>query len=246
MWPKRSAIAGRLPVPEDRVPDETPPKVTVSVPRTAPQRFHLPKIVHIPGAILLALIWAAWLWHLPSGGDMREWGISALALEQGRYDTIVLNMFAHAGLLHIGMNSAVLLGFAGPLVWAMGGVRGDMAGGSLRFLVFYFLSGLAGAAMFVGLNPAGDIPAVGASGAISGMIGYVSRLGSRGQMLPLLSRELGRRVWDFAKANLILIVIFAIPFFLGGTGIMIAWEAHLGGFLFGLVAAGLFTGARRG
>jgi len=246
MWPRRSVTAGRHPVPEDRLPDENPPKLTVSVPRTAPQRSHLPKSVHIPGAVLLALIWAAWLWHLPSGGDMREWGISALALEQGRYDTIVLNMFAHAGLLHIGMNSAVLLGFAGPLVWAMGGARGDMVGGSLRFFAFYFLSGLAGAAMFVGLNPEGDIPAVGASGAISGMIGYVSRLGSRGQMLPLMSRELGRRVWDFAKANLILIVIFAIPFFLGGTGIMIAWEAHLGGFLFGLVAAGWFSGDRRG
>ncbi|HSG57536.1 MAG TPA: rhomboid family intramembrane serine protease [Paracoccaceae bacterium] len=228
------------------MPDEMPPKVTVSVPRTAPQRFHLPKIVHIPGAILLALIWAAWLWHLPSGGDMREWGISALALQQGRYDTIVLTMFAHAGLLHIGMNSAVLLGFAGPLVWAMGAKDHQGLRASLRFFAFYLLSGLAGSAMYVGLNWGGDIPAVGASGAISGMIGFVSRLGSRGQMLPLLSRELGRRVWDFAKANLILIVIFAIPFFLGGTGIMIAWEAHLGGFLFGLVATGLFAGGRRG
>ncbi|MCL6251461.1 rhomboid family intramembrane serine protease [Altererythrobacter sp. KTW20L] len=225
--------------------EEQKPQVTVSVPRTAPGRMHLPKAVHIPAAVLLALIWAAWLSHLPTG-DMREWGISALALEQGRYDTIVLNMFAHAGLLHIGMNSAVLLGFAGPLVWAMGASFGDWTGGSLRFFAFYFLSGLAGAAMFVGLNPDGAIPAVGASGAISGMIGYVSRVGSKGRLLPLFSRELGRRIWQFAKANLILIAIFAVPFFLGGTGIMIAWEAHLGGFLFGLVAAGLFDGGRRG
>lgn len=173
---------------------------------------------------------------------MREWGISAAALAQGRYDTLWLHMFAHAGLLHIGMNSAVLLGFAGPLVWAMGG--GTQ--GSLRFFVFYLLSGLAGAALYVGLNPSGDIPAVGASGAISGMIGYVARIGNKGQLLPLFSSELWRRVWSFAKSNLILIVIFAIPFVFGGSGMLIAWEGHLGGFAFGLLAAGLFRGNPHG
>lgn len=173
---------------------------------------------------------------------MREWGISAAALAEGRYDTLWLHMFAHAGLLHIGMNSAVLLGFAGPLVWAMGAGTG----GSLRFLAFYLLAGLAGAALYVGLNPAGNIPAVGASGAISGMLGYVARLGDRGRLLPLLSSELWRRVWSFAKTNLILIVIFAIPFFFGGSGMLIAWEGHLGGFAFGLLAAGLFRGNPHG
>jgi len=53
-------------------------------------------------------------------------------------------------------------------------------------------------------------------------------------------------VWSFIKANLILIALFAIPFFLGGTGILIAWEGHLGGFLFGLFAAGAFMPRRHG
>jgi membrane associated rhomboid family serine protease len=227
------------------VPDE-PPRPTISVPRiapgSAPARSPLPRKVHIPGAILLAACWAAWLWHYPSGGDMREWGISAAALAEGRYDTLWLHMFAHAGLLHIGMNSAVLLGFAGPLVWAMGAGLG----GSLRFLAFYLLAGLAGAALYVGLNPDGNIPAVGASGAISGMLGYVARIGDRGRLLPLFSSELWRRIWSFAKTNLILIVIFAIPFFFGASGMLIAWEGHLGGFAFGLMAAGLFRGNPHG
>ncbi len=204
-----------------------------------PPHWNLPRSVHIPGAILLALCWAAWLWHLPASndlaGDMREWGISAAALEQGRFGTIVLHMFAHASLLHIGMNSAVLLGFAGPLVWVMGG----WPSGGPRFIAFYLLSGLAGAALYLALNPGGDIPAVGASGAISGMIGFGARL-DRGRLLPLASRELWRRVWDFVKANLILMALFAVPFFLGGSGVLIAWEGHLGGLLFGLLASGLF------
>lgn len=206
-----------------------------------PEQWHLPRTVHIPGAVLLALCWGAWLWHLPSGGDMREWGISAAALEQGRYDTLVLHLFAHANLLHIGMNSAVLLGFSGPLVWVMGG----WPKGAPRFLAFYLLAGLAGAVLYVGLNPGGEIPAVGASGAISGLIGVGARL-DRGRLLPLGSRELWRRIWDFVKANLILMALFAIPFFLGGSGMLIAWEGHLGGLLFGLLAAGPFAGRSNG
>lgn len=210
---------------------------TVSVPRTAPPRAgSLPKSVHIPGAILLAMCWAAWLLHYPSGGDMRDWGISSAALLQGRYETIILHMFAHAGLLHISMNSLVLFSFAGPLVWAMG----SGLAGSVRFTVFYLISGLCGGALYVALNAGDNIPAVGASGAISGMIGFVARLDAGKRLLPVFSRELGSRIWEFVKANLILIAIFAIPMLLGGSGMLIAWEGHLGGFLFGLFAASLF------
>lgn len=172
---------------------------------------------------------------------MREWGVSAQALADGHWNTLVLHMFAHANLLHIGMNSAVLAGFAPLLVLAMGGPG---TGGALRFFIFYLLAGLAGALLYIVLNPDGMIPAVGASGAISGMIGFMSRLDGHGGMLPLLSRALGRRIWEFVKANLILIAIFALPFFLGGTGMLIAWEGHLGGFLFGLLAAGPFGRSR--
>jgi len=232
MSQKPSATEGRPHAPDH----------VVSVPRTGRPRA-LPFNVYLPGFILLGLCWAAWLWHLGvNEGDMREWGVSAAALAQGRWDTIYLHMFAHAGLFHILMNSLVLAAFGGPVVWAMGG----RLGGALRFFLFYGLSGLCGAALYVGLNPDGNIPAVGASGAISGMIGFVARLGSRGQILSLTSRDMWGRVWDFIKANLILIGIFAIPFFLGGSGIMIAWEGHLGGFLFGLFAAGLFVGKPRG
>lgn len=196
----------------------------------------VPRRAHIPGAILLAAIWAAWLYQLTRGG-MLEWGLSAAALAGGRTETIATHMFAHAGLMHIGFNSVVLFSLAGPLVARMGSFPASW----VRFFVFYALAGLAGAALFVALNPQGTVPMVGASGAISGLIGLVARLsGEHRGLVPLLSGEMARRVWDFTKANLWLVALFAIPvLLLGGSG-GIAWEAHLGGFLAGLLGARAF------
>jgi membrane associated rhomboid family serine protease len=234
MWPRRSVIGGRFPV---RDGEQQP---TVSVPRVV-RATGMPRAVQVPGWILLALCWAAWLWFVVEGRSMAGWGVSAAVLAAGRYETLLLTMFAHAGLLHLGMNSAVLASLAPVTVMAMGGG----ARGALPFFAFYLLAGLAGSLLFVAINWGGSIPAVGASGAISGLIGFVARLAGNGRLLPLFGPELGTRIWDFGKANLILIALFALPALLGGGRIMIAWEAHLGGFLFGLLAAGWFLPQRR-
>ncbi len=194
-----------------------------------------PKSAHLPGVILLAAMWAAYLVHLPGG--MLDWGLSAAALEQGRPETLVLHMFAHAGLMHIGFNSVVLFSLAGPLATWMGACPASW----LRFFAFFGLAGLSGAALYLALHPAGIIPMVGASGAVSGLIGLAARLSNEhGGLVPLASAEMGRRIWHFVKANLWLVLLFAILVALAGGGGGIAWEAHLGGFLFGLVAARLF------
>ena len=57
---------------------------------------------------------------------------------------------------------------------------------------------------------------------------------------------MGRRLWDFLKANIWLVVLLSVPFLLSGSGGGIAWEAHLGGFLAGFVAAPLFLIQARG
>ncbi len=216
---------------------ERPPERSASPPEVQEGTTGLsgiPKAAHLPGAILLAAIWAAWLWHLPGG--MVQWGLSAATLAAGRFDTIALHMFAHAGLVHIGFNSVVLFGLAGPLVTYMGAPPASW----LRFYLFYAIAGLAGAALYLAMHPAGNVPMVGASGAISGLIGLVSRLSDRnGGLVPLFSSEMGRRVWHFARANLWLVLLFAGAMFLLGGGGGIAWEAHLGGFLVGLLGARL-------
>ncbi len=195
----------------------------------------LPRALQIPTVVLLAVIWAAWLWHFPGG--MSDWGLSGSALSDGHYENTLLHMFAHAGLLHIGMNSAVLFALGGIVQSYMGNPSRSW----LRFLAFYLLSGLAGAAVYLAINPDGSVPMVGASGAISGLIGMAARLHRDGSgLMSLTSGELRKRIWDFVKANLVLILIITVPIFLlGGEG-GIAWEAHLGGFLVGLFAARFF------
>ena len=195
----------------------------------------IPKTAHIPGLILLVLIWAAWLWHLPGG--MLDWGLSAYALANGYDRNILLHMFAHANLLHIAFNSIVLFSLSGPLMTWMG----EFPASWLRYFTHYFIAGLGGGALFLALNPQGMVPMIGASGAISGLIGLAARLSAeRDGLVPLFSAEMGRRIWQFAKANLWLVLLFAIPMLLGLTGGGIAWEAHLGGFLVGLLGARLF------
>ncbi len=192
----------------------------------------VPLRAHLPGAILLAAIWGAYLLHLPGG--MLEWGLSGAALAGERYETIGLHMFAHAGLMHIGFNSIVLFSLAGPLITWMGRFPASW----LRFFTFYFIAGLAGAALFVALHPESAVPMVGASGAISGLIGLASRLsGEREGLIPLLSAEMARRIWAFAKANFWIVLLFAVLMLIAGGGGGIAWEAHLGGFLLGLLGA---------
>lgn len=213
------------------------------VPPQTPRRLigsHVPKSAHTPGLILLAVIWAAWLYHLPGG--MRDWGLSAAALEQGRYKNIALHMFAHAGLLHIAFNSIVLFSLSGPLLTWMGCSPASW----LRYALFYALAGMAGAGFYLAVHPSGEIPMVGASGAISGLIGLVSRLsGEHRGLVPLFSAEMGRRIWRFVKANLWLIALITVPILLAGGAGGIAWEAHLGGFLLGLVAAPVFLVSAR-
>jgi membrane associated rhomboid family serine protease len=185
--------------------------------------------------ILLVVIWTAWLLHLDTG--MLEWGFSAAALKDGRGENLFLHMFAHANLMHIGFNSVVLFSLSGPLLTWMGGFPASW----IRYFVFFLLSGLGGAALFLALNPAGNVPMIGASGAISGLIGLAARLSDEHRgLVPLFSAEMGRRIWHFAKANLWLVLIFAIPVLLGLGGGRIAWEAHLGGFLVGIIGARLF------
>jgi membrane associated rhomboid family serine protease len=198
--------------------------------------WHVPTSAHVPGAILIVIMAALWVAHIKTGG-MASWGVSAATLAAGRYGTIFEHMFAHGGAVHIAMNAAALAVLSGPLVARMG----DPLGAWLRYLAVFLASGLAGVVMFVGLQPHGIVPMVGASGAIYGLLGLVIRLPREGEpLMPVLSRRTKAIVIGLVKSNAWLIVIFAvIPFFFGQSA-GLAWEAHLGGFLFGLLAGPWF------
>lgn len=143
--------------------------------------------------------------------------------------------FLHGGWLHLAINSTWLL--------AMGsGVARRLGAG--RFLLFYFLCGVLAALTYVVAQAGSMVPAIGASGAISGLLGGVVRFavarpggGGRHGLVSLRDRRL-----------LILAVLWlAINLGLGRNGLSgltggqpIAWEAHLGGFFAGLILFGPF------
>ena len=198
----------------------------------------LPRSIYVPGYALTAILVAAFLWHLPQGTVMYEWSVSAQIIAAGYWENIFLHMFAHAGWLHLGMNSAVLATISPMVVLRLGGPPGSW----IRYAVLFLLCGLAGLAMFLALHPGGEIPMLGASGAIYGLVGFLVRYpGATVKPAPLLSAETGRATVDFIKMNFILILLLTVPAFLSGQGGGVAWEGHLGGFLFGLVAAPLIA-----
>lgn len=193
--------------------------------------WEVPWRAKVPAIGLAACMGLLWAYHIPLGG-MLEWGLSAFALKQGRWFALLSHMFAHAGLWHILMNGLVLVPLGGLVTARLG----TLVESWLRFLALFFLSGLAGGALYLAIHPNGSVPMVGASGAICGIVGLLLRLQDDGYELhPLKSARMRLAAKEFFKENVTLILILTVPAILMGQPGGVAWEAHLGGLLFGLL-----------
>ena len=140
-------------------------------------------IFNVPGVVLGLLVsfaavhllrWAlpaedgAWLTAALAFIPARETGL-ADDLPGGRIAAVtsfITHQFVHGDLAHLGINSAWLLAFGTPVAR-----RTDAA----RFVVFFLLAGTAGALLYLAVNGAVVILVVGASGAISGLMGAAFR-----------------------------------------------------------------------
>jgi len=153
--------------------------------------------------------------------------------------TIVTSMFLHGGILHIGFNMLFLLVF-GPAV--------EYLCGHVRFLAFYLLCGIAGGIAQILIGPGSHVPALGASGAIAGVLGaYVvnypfARINT---IVPIGCFPLFLRL-----PALLVIGIWAATQFITGFGTIsdraaesqggTAYFAHIGGFCAGVLMIGFF------
>lgn len=185
-------------------------------------------------SILLALAFA---FELLTGGPGR-WGLSALAIRRGHVEALFTHMLSHGGFLHLFMNLTALWSFSAVVAPRLGaGLRQWVAYGGL-----FLASGLAGGLAFLALDPTGSTPMVGASGAICGLWGAASRIVPwEPDLLPLRAPSVRRNALNFAVSNLVLFaIIFGLASLSGGGG-GLAWQAHLGGYLFGLLAAPWFV-----
>jgi membrane associated rhomboid family serine protease len=149
------------------------------------------------------------------------------------YLTMLSSMFMHGGLLHIGGNMLYL--------WIFGDNVEDRMG-HLKYLIFYLLCGVLASGTHIFFGPNSVIPSLGASGAIAGVLGAY---------LILFPRQ-GVRVYQFGMIAevpaLIVIGLWGLLQFISGFGSLgtggasggVAFMAHVGGFVAGLLLVFFF------
>ncbi len=193
--------------------------------------------------LIVALIGLTYLWQLTAPDPETEFAaaLSARSIAEGRWQTLFTSMFMHGGVAHLVMNLSALLPFGLIVARRMG----PTVGGQLRFLVFYLLAGLAGNGVWLLMGAGQGGAVVGASGAIFGLWAAVLRMRrDGGPLYPLFSWEVARQMVGPLIANVLVTVAFGVMTAGSGVG-GIAWQAHLGGFLFGLATIGLFLPPRQ-
>ena len=156
------------------------------------------------------------------------------------WSTLLTSMFLHGGWGHLGGNMLFLWIFGDNIEHRLGHVR---------FVLFYLATGLAASFAHIFFNAGSAIPAVGASGAISGVLGGYLLLFPRNAVYVL--------TWGgvVAVPAIFMLGLWILMQFINGVGSIaateetsgggVAYMAHIGGFVAGLAMAPLFAAGRR-
>jgi membrane associated rhomboid family serine protease len=210
-----------------------------------------PPIFNVPAAVAMVIggLVAVHVILQLGGEEWINWALYAFALIPARwtlsgypmlpgseYWSLVTYMFLHGDWMHLTFNSLWLLIFGTPAARYLG---------AARFLLLCLAAGVAGGLASLFLHWGENILVIGASGAVSGLLAAAIPImyGWRvpGGVVPLSPREL----LAHPRAVMFMLVWLAITLFSGGagwtgqsflTGSAIAWEAHIGGFVGGLIA----------
>ena len=202
-----------------------------------PIRDHNPsgRIPFVTIALIVINI-LVFLSYFPSANDMElnrffnNWGfVPARFMSGGGFETLVTSMFLHAGWMHLAGNMLFL--------WIYGDNLEDEMG-PLGFVAFYLGSGAAAAGLQAMADLGSTVPMVGASGAIAGVMGGYLLLFPRAKVDVLFIFVIFFRIFAL-PAWIILGIWFAIQIFAGlnstGAGGGVAYWAHAGGFIAGLI-----------
>lgn len=236
--------------------------------RRAEPMFNVPPVVVVVLGLLIAVhVVRQWL---PPETD--DWLVGALGFIPMRYDSVidqwpgglasaiaspVTHVFVHGDIVHLGINGAMLLAFGGLVARRVG---------AIRMLSFTAVSAAAGALLFYVANPGESATMIGASGGISGLMAAGLRLmfsavdnvpdryagdvlRGRPDFIPLTPLPTALMDNRLRTATIVWLAINLLAAFGVGTppsAGSIAWEAHVGGYLGGLLLFGAFdNGARQ-
>jgi len=175
-----------------------------------------------------------------SGGDalIEKWAFVPsrfLANPLGESLTLITSMFMHVGWLHLGSNMLYL--------WIFGDNVEDRFG-HVQFAVFYLLCGLAAAFAQLAFDPGSNVPNLGASGAVAGVLGAYILLFPQGKVRVLQGQQV------IQVPALIVIGLWIVLQLFSGIGSIastaqaggVAYMAHIGGFAAGLGLTFLLRG----
>ena len=151
------------------------------------------------------------------------------------WSTLITSMFLHGGWMHLGGNMLYLWIFGDNLNKVMGQVR---------YFLFYMVCGLAAGLAHIAFNSGSNVPSVGASGAISGVLGGYMLLFPRNRVRVMMRGGI-TAVPAYVMLGLwIVIQIVSGAMGQGGEGGGVAYMAHVGGFAAGLLLVKLFAAGR--
>lgn len=221
---------------------------------TAPERrepvFNLPAIViaiigicaavHVTRVYLLTPDQDVWVLIRAAFIPIRYSG--QFDLEIYAFTSPITYAFLHGDFIHLAVNMVWLAAFGSPLANRLG---------VLRFSLFFAVTSIAAAGLFYVLHPLGQAPLVGASGAISGMMGAAARFSFQidrshgkpafaGAPLPIRDVFRSRTAMTFLGVWMVVNLVTGVVGFVPGMDSQIAWEAHIGGFLAGFLGIRLF------
>ncbi len=189
--------------------------------------------------MLIAMNVAVFIYEMSLGRDLRSFVISYGVIPQnilagtGLY-TLFSSMFLHGDFWHILGNMLYL--------WIFGDNVEDTLG-KFWFIVMYFLSGLVGSFAHILVSPGSTIPTIGASGAVSGVLGCYLLLFPKARVLALIPLGIFIRftmlpAYIFLGFWIFLQLILGLGTAAGGAGV--AYFAHIGGFVIGILFGLIF------
>lgn len=185
---------------------------------------------------LIAVNVIVYIWQFLQPEDsVREFvnhygAVPAVIVKGHNWQSIISSMFLHGGLMHLLGNMLYLFVFGDNI---------EAICGHFRFIIFYLVcGGLAFASHFI-FEPMSDIPMIGASGAISGVLGAYALRFPRARVYVLIPIFL----WIYRIFRIPAIIVLGIWFLiqllsgvtLSASGGGVAWFAHIGGFIAGVM-----------
>lgn len=174
--------------------------------------------------------------RFPADAVLAAYAFAPVNLAPGRWETVITAILLHGSWAHAMMNAAFALAFSTPLARFFG----PRIEGALLFFGFYLLCGVLANLGYAAVHPHSPALIVGASGAVSGLMGAAARLiGGHGRIGPIFSRTVLGMGAGWVAINL-LIALFGATFMPGAGGAGVAWEAHLAGFAVGVLLIGPF------